>query len=284
MSKGSYEAWLELALIKEVSLEAKLAWLRAFGSPAAVLAQPVAELRKHSDEAGPLRGRVAPGDIEAVAAWATQTGGSCVFLGEPGYPRRVIERFGNAPLALFARGDLGLLEERAVAFTGSSAPTADAALLARTMALEAGREGLAVAAGVSPGVAQAALQGALTAPGPCLGVVGGAAVWESVRLGDEILAGGGLLLGEVAPRAPAPRQGYARRHRLLAALADLLLVVEAPLGCDTLKLAADAADVGCEVAAVPHSPSNRAGRGGNQLLRDGASLIENVKDLQALLP
>ena len=284
MSKGSYEAWLELALIKEVSLEAKLAWLRAFGSPAAVLEQPVAALREHSEEAGPLKGRVDPGDIEAVAAWAKQTGGSCVFLGEAGYPRRVIERFVNAPLALFARGDLGLLEERAVAFAGASAPTEASSLLARTIALEAGREGLAVAAGVSPGIAQAALQGSLTAPGPCLGVVGGAGVWESVRLSDEILAGGGLLLGEIAPRAPAPRLGYARRHRLLAALADLLLVVEAPLGCDTLKLAADAADVGCEVGAVPHSPSNQAGRGCNQLLRDGASLVENASDLRALLP
>ena len=280
MSTGSFRAWLELALVRKVSLEAKLTWLRVFGSPAEVLAQSPAALREHSPEGCVLRGCVPAEEIDAVASWTEQSGGACIFLGEPNYPRCILERLGNAPLALFARGDLSILEGSVLACAGAPQPTPDAMRMARTLALEAAQDGLAIAAGISPGIAQGALHGALTAKGKCLGIVGGARAWESVKLGGEILAAGGLLLGEIAPRATEPKLSYAQRHRLLAAVAELLLVIEAPLGCDTLKLAADAADVGCEVAAVPHSPTNEAGRGGNQLLKEGATLVEDARDIR----
>lgn len=277
----SARLWLELALVPKVSISAKLTWLREFGSPGAVLEQPVAELKRLSDEARPLAGQVDADQIDRILDWSSKVGGSCIFLGDDEYPQILYERLADAPLALFTRGDLALLDNNVIAIAGTPAPSQRGAERSKTMALELAQEGMVVAAGMSPGIASHAIRGAMTGGGKVVGVIGAQSSWQGVRLAED-LANTGLLISEFAPSTADSKLGYARRHRLLPALANLLVVVEAPMDCDSLRLAGDAADMGCEVATIPADPSNDKGRGCNILLRDGAALVEGSADVLAL--
>ena len=278
----SARAWLELALVPKVSISAKLAWLREFGSPGDVIRQKVSELRRISEEARPLADIVEQETIDGVLDWAAQTGGRCLFLGDADYPSILYERLADAPLAVFARGDMALLDKSIVAIAGTPSPSRGGASRARTVALELAQEGIVVAAGISPGIASEAVRGTMTGRAGMIGVVGKQSSWEGLRIAEDV-ANAGLLISELAPRTPDSDHGYSRRHRLLPALADLLLVVEAPSNCDSLRLAGDAGDFGCEVAAVPSDPANDRGRGCNFLLREGAGLVEGSADVLRLV-
>ena len=283
MNSHTARAWLELALVPGVSLTAKLAWLRAFGSPEAVLHQSVAALKEHSQEARPLANIVESSDIDRVLDWSAHTGGRCLYLSDEDYPVRLLERLTDAPLVVFVQGDLTLLEQPLVALIGSAHPTSTGSSRAQTLALELAQERVAVVAGISPGIASAAHAGVQAAAKGSIGIVGNAQAWEGVRLTEQI-ASQGLLLSEFTPRfTQQQRFGYSRRYRLLSGLVDLLVVIEASAEGDALRLATDASDMGCEVAAIPADPSHLLSRGCNLLLRDGAALVEDSKDILALV-
>lgn len=281
-SDFSSRAWLGLALVPGVALQAKLAWLSEFSSPGAVLRQSVTKLREIHPAARPLAGLVPLAAIDAVLEWSVQVGGQCLFFGDDNYPSTLVAKLHEVPLAVFVRGDLDLLDQPVVAFLGAPQPSERGMERARSLAHELAAEGVVIAAGVSRGIAQGAHLGAQTAGKRTIGVVSNPASWRGLRLAEEI-ANKGLLISELAPGQVLGKLSYARRTRLLPACARLAVVVEAPLSCDTMKLAADAGDMGCEVAAVPTDPGNQAARGCNALIRDGAALVETSADVFNLM-
>ena len=266
----------------KVSIAAKLAWLKEFGSPGDVLQQPLPELKRVSDEARPLKDVVEQKTIDGILSWTAQKGGKCVFFGDEDYPTVLYDRLADAPLVVFVRGDMSILGSDIVAFAGTPKPSRQGARRVDAFARDLARKGIVVAAGLSPGIAIKAIQGALAAKGRIVGVIGNQSTWEGLQLAEEV-ANKGLLISEFAPRTLGSDLGYAKKHRLLPALAQLLFLPEAPVDCDSLKLAGDAGDMGCEVAAVPADPSNERGRGCNSLLKDGVALVENTDDISALV-
>lgn len=275
-------AWLELALVSNVPLSAKLAFLAHWDSPGAVLRQSVNSLKEVNPAAEQLTDQVPEATLTAVLEWTASSGGQCLFLGDDDYPSTITDRLHDAPLALFVRGDIQLLQQSVVAFLGAPQATEQGLERTRSFAHELAQENVVVAAGISPGIAQASHQGSLAAKGNPLGVIGDPRSWEGVSLTEE-LASAGLVVSELAPRTGRHKSGYAWRHRLLAALADVAVVIEAPANCDTLQLAATAGDLGCEVATIPADPASYQARGNNRLLREGAALVENTADVLALL-
>lgn len=273
-------AWIELALVPDVPLHAKLNYLSKWQSPRAVLSQSLESLKAVDPKAKPLAKQVPQESIDAVLDWIT-SGGHCVFVGDEDYPQMLMERMTDVPLAIFSRGDLGLLQQPIVSIIGAPKASARGKQRTQTLALELAQEGVIVAAGISPGISQAAHQGANSASAS-LGIVGSSEAWEGVRLAQDVAANG-LLLSELPPRAGRSKGSYAWRHRLLAAVANVVVLVEAPKNCDSLELASIAADLGVEVAAVPADPDDDYAKGGNRLLREGSILIENASDVLALL-
>ena len=285
MNKDSQRAWLELALIPNVSLDAKLAWIKEFGAASNILEQPLSALKKIAPISKPLKDLINSEQVVDVLNWCEQTGGECIFFNDEKYPQRLLERLNNPPLGLFIKGNLDILANPIVAFAGSPEPSKLANKLAQSIAYEIVADKLIIAANISPGIAAAILQGGLTSnqKGRCVAILGNSNVWDGVRINEEIIANDGLLISEFAPRTPISKYNYARRHRLLLALSNLLVMVEASLNCDTLKLANDAGDLGCEVAAIPASPSFNYGKGCNQLIKEGAYLVENSKDIALIM-
>jgi DNA processing protein len=100
---------------------------------------------------------------------------------------------------------------------------------------------------------------------------------------QESVAEAGLLVTEMPPGTEPLARHFPRRNRLIAGIAEAVIVIEAALGSGSLITARIAGEAGREVMAVPGSPLDPRARGGNALLKAGATLVEDVADVLAAL-
>ncbi|HEX8714697.1 MAG TPA: DNA-processing protein DprA [Solirubrobacteraceae bacterium] len=203
-------------------------------------------------------------------------------------PPRAREAAGVAALHVHGDADrLGTLAAQPiVAFVGRATATdygiATAASLARGLAAA----GVTVAAGLLGEIGAAALRGALELGAPTLGVIAGgvdSGVPVRRRAFCERLTRSGCAVAELPCGSPRRRWTALASERLLAALADVVLVVESGASANDLTGARVAAALGRAVAAVPGRVSSRASLGPHTLLRDGARLVTCVSDVLDLL-
>lgn len=138
-----------------------------------------------------------------------------------------------------------------------------------------------VVSGMALGIDSAAHAGALDTAGPTIAVLAGGAERpyppSKSRLYEQILAVG-CVVSELPPGTQARRWTFPARNRIIAALADLTVVVEATERSGSLITAEFARDLGREVGAVPGSVSSSRSVGPNALLKDGAHLVRHAED------
>ncbi|GJM21099.1 MAG: DNA polymerase [Planctomycetota bacterium] len=189
------------------------------------------------------------------------------------------------PVALVVRGRwpppegaLGIVGARAVTPAGRAA--------ASRFGEAAGRHGRAVVSGLARGVDSAALEGCLRAGGWPVAVLGNgldvAYPPENASLQEDI-ARQGTLVSEFPMRTRPDRWTFPRRNRILAALCEALLVVEASARSGALITAQHALELGVEVWTVPGPIDSAACAGSNELLFDGAAPVLSEAVLLRLL-
>lgn len=207
--------------------------------------------------------------------------------GDPRYPSALAGDPAR-PAVLFCRGDLAALTRRRVALIGTRNATQAGLATAHELGAALSDEGVAVVSGLARGIDGAAHRGvrARGGHGRAVAVVGSgldrpyprqhAELWRWV--GDE-----GVLLSEWAPGVEPTAWRFPQRNRIIAALAEVLVVVESRERGGSLITARLAADRGVEVMAVPGSPRCRAASGTNRLLVDGAAPVTSVLDVLMML-
>ena len=212
-------------------------------------------------------------------------GATVVMLGDPDYPPMLAE-LDSAPPVLVLRGDSAMLARRAVALVGARNASANGCLLARRIAGELAEAGLLVVSGLARGIDTAAHDGALEGIGGTVAVIASgvdiAYPPENAPLMERIATLGCVVSERPMGASPQARH-FPRRNRLIAGLTAGVLVVEAAPQSGSLITARLAADAGREVMAVPGSPLDQRHKGTNQLLRDGATLVENAEDVLAAI-
>ena len=146
---------------------------------------------------------------------------------------------------------------------------------------------MTVLGGLAEGIESAAQQGALGAGGGTIAVMtGGADVpypIQSDRLHMRVREQGAAVSELPFGFRPAGRWCFLARNRIIAALADAVIVVEAGESAGTLFTAELACRLGREVGVVPGRTSDPCARGSNALLRDGAQVILDANDALALI-
>jgi DNA processing protein len=136
------------------------------------------------------------------------------------------------------------------------------------------------------GIDSAAHQGALHAGRTVAAVAGGLDVPYPPENADlqRRIAQGGAVVTEAPPGTEPQARHFPRRNRIIAGLSLGVIVVEAAPRSGSLITARIAQDVGREVFAVPGSPLDPRARGTNDLIRQGAILVETAEDVLANLP
>ncbi len=190
----------------------------------------------------------------------------------------------GAPVALTLKGDLGLFDRTACAIVGARNASASACKMAAFLAQGLAEAGIAVVSGLARGIDTAAHRGALA--GGTIAVVAGGIDFayppENAVLQRQI-SEQGLLIAEM-PFGTEPRaRHFPHRNRIIAGLAAGTLIVEAAPKSGSLITARLAAEAGREVMAIPGSPMDPRSQGCNDLIRQGATLVQNVEDITEML-
>ncbi|MEO8547278.1 MAG: DNA-processing protein DprA [Sphingomicrobium sp.] len=253
-----------------------------FGDAAAALAAVPDLARRGGGRAPSLTSRAdAEREIAAVEAF----GARYLVLGRGLYPRLLAE-MDDAPPLLMAKGQLSLLDRTAVAIVGARNASAAACRFARGLAHGLGQQGTVVVSGLARGIDSAAHDGALETG--TIGIVAGGIdvfyppenearqrqMWEV-----------GLVISERPPGLEPRAKDFPRRNRIISGISLGTVVVEAAPRSGSLITARLSAEAGREVMAVPGSPLDPRAQGCNQLIRDGATLVQSAADvMEAIRP
>jgi DNA processing protein len=208
-----------------------------------------------------------------------------VVAGEDRYPPALLA-LEDAPMAFFALGALRHAAPPAVAIVGARRATAYGRRTAQRVAASVAAAGGTVISGLASGIDSEAHEAALRAGGRTVAVLGTGVDVPYPASNSALharIAADGLVLSESPPGRTAHPGAFPRRNRLIAALADVVLVVEAGVKSGSLITAQVGVALGRSVAAIPGPVDSPTSLGANQLLRDGAHVVTAPEDLLALL-
>ncbi|MBS7670407.1 DNA-processing protein DprA [Croceicoccus gelatinilyticus] len=254
--------------------------LRRFGSAVAAL-----EALPDMAARGGRRMTVAhPDAIREEIAAVRAAGARYLFHDDTAYPALLREAPSAPPIVTY-RGDVALLAEPAVAIVGARNASAAALKLALQFGEALADAGKLVVSGLARGIDGAAHEGALSTGATAAVIAGGIDVVYPPQHADlqERIANEGVLIAEQPPGTEPQARHFPSRNRIIAGLASGTLVVEAAPKSGSLITARLAGEAGREVMAIPGNPLDGRARGCNQLIRDGAVLVQTPDDVIELI-
>jgi DNA processing protein len=218
-----------------------------------------------------------------------RTGSEAVCQHSESYPEQLRE-LPDKPNPVYLRGGLERLTrlsaEPAVSIVGGRQASEYAREVAREMGRGLAAAGVTVVSGLALGVDAASHRGALAGGAAAIAVLacGPDYVYprRHARLYEQIVECG-VVVSELPPGTPPFQWSFPARNRIMAALAELVVVVEARESSGSLITAEFASDIGRDVAAVPGQVTARAAAGSNRLLHDGAAVVRGAEDVLDLL-
>ncbi len=221
-----------------------------------------------------------------VSELSVRCGATVLMNGDPAWPT-CLDVLDNPPGALFTRGQLTEEGVASVALVGSRRCSHYGQRTARRLSEGLAEIGVIVVSGLARGIDRAAHEGTLDCKGVTWAVLGSGVdnVYppESVRLADRIANERGCVLSEFSPDVGPRPHFFPRRNRIIAALADVTIVVEAASRSGALITARWAADAGKDVGVVPGPVDSSQSEGALALIRDGCTMVRGVDDICELL-
>ncbi|MHC8509975.1 MAG: DNA-processing protein DprA [Rhodospirillales bacterium] len=255
--------------------------LERFGTAKEAL-NALPDMAKRGGRRAPLKVCPEAAAKEELSA-AEAIGAKPVFFGDPEYPP-LMTMAADGAAVLYVTGHTHLLTKDSVAVVGARNASLNGRRFAERLAAALGEAGLCVVSGMARGIDAAAHAGALKT-GTVAVMAGGPDVIypkENESLHKEIISAGAAVT-EMPPGTEPLARHFPARNRLIAAMTQGVVVVEASPKSGSLITARMAGDLGREVLAVPGAPGDPRSRGTNQLIRDGAVLTETAEDvLEAL--
>lgn len=279
------EAWLRLKCIPGLGNAGMLRLLQGLHTPAAILSASYATLTSFVSATQAKNILAVQEDmaeeVERHLTWLQAPHHHMITLADEDYPKGLLE-LPDPPVILFGKGDRKYLQRYAIAMIGSRYPTEQGMQHAREFAKALSHMALSIISGLATGIDSASHQGALLGEGKTIAVVGTGldiVYPASNRVLAQTIVKEGLILSEfnlgVAPR-PAH---FPARNRLIAALSQGCIVVEAALKSGSLITARQTLELGREVFAIPGSIHSPLSKGCHALIKSGAKLIESVEDI-----
>lgn len=187
------------------------------------------------------------------------------------------------PVALYYRGDIGLLSsEHIVAVIGTRRPTIYGREVAEHFARELASRGIVIVSGLAAGIDTYSHNGAISAGGKTIGVLGGSVDICYPRNNFKIyneMCKNHLVISEYPPGVAPLSMNFPMRNRIISGISDGVLVVEAGMRSGTIITSDRALEQGKVICAIPGRIDDVQSQGTNYLIRSGAFSVCSVDDV-----
>jgi DNA processing protein len=279
------EAFIALNLIDGVGPVRARSLLEFFGEAPKILSAKPGELMRvpniGPDTAAKIAGWETSVDLAGELKRIADYGCHVLTLADTNYPPLLREIY-DPPLVLYVQGELTDRDKNAVAMVGSRQTTHYGLETARKLGYQLAYTGVTVVSGGARGIDTAAHQGALSAKGRTVAVLGTGIniVWppENVELYQRIAANGAVIT-QFPFNRPADKQTFPIRNRIVAGMTLGTVVVEANMTSGSLITANFATEYGRQIFAVPGRIDSPRSKGCHDLIKKGAKLCEGVEDI-----
>lgn len=282
--------WLALCLTRGLASRLCARLLKHFGSPEAVFKAPLRQLEACELPAGTAqavfkRDGFARAGKELAAIRAIP---GCQLLNwtESEYPQTLLQIY-DPPVLFYVRGDAQILNAPSLAIVGTRRPTLYGTQMADRLARDLAARGIVIVSGLARGIDAIAHQGAMTANGRAIGVLGtGIDVCypkENKKLYEKVLERGAILSEFPLRRHPAP-ENFPIRNRIVAGMPLGAIIIEGAQYSGSLITARLAMEFGREVFGVPGNVTQAVSFAPNLLIKQGAKLVTCAEDVIEELP
>jgi DNA processing protein len=283
--------WLALSLTPGVGSVLIKRLLDRFKTPEAVFRAPLKELMKIEGLGEKMAGEIQKGPLEKSVkrelSLLERVGGKIIAFNDDAYPKRLKDIY-DPPALVYFRGELRREDELAVAIVGSRKTSPYGRWFTEKIGQDLASHGVTIVSGMARGIDSVAHKGALQGGGRTIAVLGcGIDVIypsENRDLFYQIIEHGAVL-SEFPMGSPPEGGHFPRRNRIISGLSIGVVIVQASSKSGSLITAGYALEQGREVFAVPGNVGAEGSRGTNQLIKEGAKLVESSEDiLEDVLP
>lgn len=224
-------------------------------------------------------------ELDPEQEWAKlrKSGIGLVLAGDAAYPPLLAE-IPDPPFGIYFKGSLATtVRATTVAIVGTRKATAAGKNLAEEFGRVLADTGCAVVSGLAFGVDAAAHAGAISARGPTVAVLANGLnrVYPAshLRLAEHIIEGGSALLSEYPPGSSPLAHRFLERNRIISGLSRAVLAIEVPERSGVLATARFALDQNRDLFVAPGPVDHPNYRGSHRLIRAGATLVAEPRDL-----
>lgn len=288
MDISTQEDWLRLHLIPGLGRQALFRLMRCYGHPAAALKAGPADWRSKAGIRRDLRSacsQVTPAQVESSQKRLDQIGAELITYWDRGRYPAALRTIPDPPALLYLMGRMER-DEEALAVVGSRKASDAGQRFTAQLSAELAAAGICIVSGLARGIDTAAHRGALSVNGRTIAVLGcgidRAYPAENADLLQEIAAQGAVV--SEYPLGTEPLAGhFPGRNRIISGLSRGVLVMEAAAGSGSLLTVDFALESGRDVFAVPNQVHMSTSDGVNQLLKDGAHVVTEGRDILEVL-
>jgi DNA processing protein len=277
--------WMALSMLQDVGPVLSKKLLSVFETPERIFDAEVADLLSVEgigmNRAKNIKGFPFWKNVEEHIRILEKKDIKIVDINSPSYPE-MLRQAEDAPVVLYARGDLQSNDRYAIAIVGSRKPTPYGMSVAENISGDLASMGFTIVSGMARGIDAISHKGALSAGGRTIAVLGSGLdvpyPAENKGLMDKI-AGSGYVVSEFPPGTPPDKENFPRRNRIISGLSFGVLVIEATADSGSLITAGYALEQGREVFAVPGNITSPTSAGTNELIKRGAILTRKADDI-----
>jgi len=205
-----------------------------------------------------------------------------VTINDKEYPKK-LKKIEDYPMYLYTRGNIELLNRNSIAMVGTRNCTNYGKKIAGDFAKKLVANNFIIVSGLAKGIDTFSHMGTLNKKSSTIAVLGCGIdriyPKENEKLAQEILNNEGLIVSEYIMGSKVEKLNFPARNRIISGLSDAILVVEAPNKSGALITVDFALEQGKEVFAIPGNINSFFSIGSNNLIKDGAKLVNNIEDI-----
>lgn len=277
--------WLALNFLPDIGPVIARRLISIFGSPENIFRASINELRR-VENIGENRAKSVANfkrwdKVQAEIENTLKNNARVIALDDKTYPEG-LKRISDAPLVLYVKGDLKDDDKYAIAIVGSRTPTAYGIKTADEISHKLSSYGLTIVSGMARGIDAISHKGALKTKGRTIAVLGSGIdvpyPLENKGLMNAV-ASSGAVISEFPLGTKPNKENFPRRNRIISALSLGVVVIEAAVDSGSLITVNYALEQGKEIFAVPGNITSRNSKGTNNLIKNGAKLIESPEEI-----